>query len=56
MADAKQQISNTPSHHGRTANHLSRYLNDHLAGSTALITCCNIFSGPRRGKDMHCFW
>ncbi len=55
MADAKQQISNTPSHHGRNGKHLSRYLNDHLAGSTALINLLQHLQRTRRGKDMHWF-
>jgi len=54
MADAKQQMSNAPSHHGN-AKHLSRYLNDHLAGSTTLINLLQHLEGTRRGKDMHWF-
>jgi hypothetical protein len=55
MADAKQQISSTPSHHGRNGKHLSRYLNDHLAGSTSLINLLQHLEGTRGGKDMHWF-
>jgi hypothetical protein len=55
MAEAKQQISNTPSHHGRNGKHLSRYLNDHLAGSTTLINLLQHLEGTRRGKEMHWF-
>jgi hypothetical protein len=55
MADAKQQISNTPSHNGRNGKHLSRYLNDHLAGSTGLINLLQHLERTRRGKEMHWF-
>src|SRR5262245_65958256 len=55
MADAKQQISNTTSQHGSNGKHLSRYLNDHLAGSTTLINLLQHLQGTRRGKDMHWF-
>jgi HAMP domain-containing protein len=55
MADAKQQTSSTPSHQERNGKHLTRYLNDHLAGSTAIINLLQHLERTRRGKDMHWF-
>jgi hypothetical protein len=55
MADAKQHISNTLSHHRRNGKHLSRYLNDHLAGSTTLINLLQHLQGTPRGKNTHWF-
>jgi hypothetical protein len=55
MAETKQQISNTPSHEGRNGKHLAKYLNDHLAGSTAAINLLQHLERTRQGKDMHWF-
>jgi hypothetical protein len=55
MADVKQQTSNTPSHQARNGKHLTRYLNDHLAGSTTAINLLQHLERTRRGKDMHWF-
>jgi len=55
MADVKQQTLNTPSHDRTNGKHLAKYLNDHMAGSTALINLLQHLQGTRRGKDMHWF-
>ena len=55
MAETKQQISNIPSHQRSHGKHLARYLNDHLAGSTAAINLLQHLERTGRGKDMHWF-
>jgi hypothetical protein len=57
MADeVKEQTANTPSHPRKNGKHLSRYLNDHLAGSTALINLLQHLQRTRRGEHMHWFF
>jgi hypothetical protein len=55
MADVKEKSSNIPSHQTRNGKYLTRYLNDHLAGSTTVINLLQHLQRSRRGKDMHWF-
>jgi hypothetical protein len=55
MADVNKQTTEKPSDQRRNGKHLTRYLNDHLAGSTTAINLLQHLERTRRGKDMHWF-
>src|SRR4029450_7936854 len=55
MTKVEPENPNRPSREKSNGKHLTRYLNDHLAGSTALMNLLQHLEGTRRGKEMHWF-